>query len=402
MYSNTLALGGGLAPFFGGFAIAVDSDGSAYVGSDNRYFTSRPAGVVRKFDPLGVQIGEQAIGGFVGQLAISGKELVLVGEATAHTLATSPNSPPACARNDGLTQALFVARLSLPSMEIAYIGYLPARGLSLVGPESVLATYAYTGFVPLLVVPPGPPQPGTVTCVANAATYYGYSDTGFVVAPGEIVSLFGNQIGPSNPVTAAFDGSGNVSSQLAGIEILVGGLRAPILYAAPNQINLVIPFGLAAGPAQPFELRRNGAVVSKFSVRVLPQHMGLFTLNSTGAGQLAALNQDGSVNSPDNPAALGSTVVVFGTGFGVMTPLPVDGSQSPQASNKPVSTYQATVSGVDAAIVYIGNAPTLVAGVVQINVRLPSQLPAFVSQSIANIGIFPSNGNGAGGTVAIR
>src|ERR1019366_2751434 len=166
-------------------------------------------------------------------------EVVLTGDGVIGILATTRDSPPACVSADGYSTAPYVARLSLPAMQIAYAGYLPARSLWLAGPDAVLASYPYTGAVPLAVLPPGPPQPGTVTCLANAATYAGYTYGNFDIAPGEIVSLFGNQIGPPTPGTAAFDAAGNITSQLSGIQVLAGGLPAPLLYAAPNQNNLV-------------------------------------------------------------------------------------------------------------------------------------------------------------------
>ena len=40
----------------------------------------------------------------------------------------------------------------------------------------------------------------------------------------------------------------------------------------------------------------------------------LFTQTGTGQGQVAALNQDNTVNGPSNPAARGSVMQLFGTG----------------------------------------------------------------------------------------
>jgi uncharacterized protein (TIGR03437 family) len=248
----------------------------------------------------------------------------------------------------------------------------------------VLASYPYAGTAPLLVVTPGPPAPGTVTCLANAATYVGYTYDGFQVAPGEIVSLFGSQIGDA-----------------AGVQILIGGLPAPILYAAPDQINLVVPFALASDSTAPFELRRSGSVVARFSVNVVAQHPGLFTLDSSGIGQLAALNQDGSVNRAANPAEAGTAVVLFATGLGAMTPQRVDGTSPPQAVNHPVTTYQAEVYGVAATIEYIGNAPTLVEGVVQINVRLPNPVPSR-TPGVTWVRVFSGDRVNMSGTLAVR
>lgn len=58
---------------------------------------------------------------------------------------------------------------------------------------------------------------------------------------------------------------------------------------------------------------------------MVPDHPGLFTRNSVAIGQAAALNQDGTVNSADNPAALGSVISLFLTGAGAMQPEQQDG-----------------------------------------------------------------------------
>ena len=402
IYSDTIPTGMANG-FFGGYAIAVDSSGSAYVGGDNRGFVGPARGAILKFDPQGVPAGAQAIAGYISSLAVTASEVVLTGDGVIGILATTRDSPPACVSADGYSTAPYVARLSLPAMQITYAGYLQARNVWLAGAEQVLASYPYTGTVPLAVMLPGPPQPGTVTCLADAASYGGYTDGGFEVAPGEIVSLFGNQIGPPTPATAVFDAAGNIAAQLSGMQVLVGGVPAPLLYAAPNQINLVIPFALTAGNPAAFELRRNGTVLASFPTNVVPQHPGLFTLDSTGTGQLAVLNQDGSVNSAANPAGPGTAVALFATGLGAMAPLPVDGSRPSQASNQPVAYYQALVNGQAAAIEYIGNAPTLVEGVVQINIRLPDPVAMPVpTPGVAGISIYTGNWVGTFGSIAVR
>src|ERR1039457_7164223 len=124
---------------------------------------------------------------------------------------------------------------------------------------------------------------------------------------------------------------------------------------------------------------------------------------STGTGQLAVLNQDGSVNSAANPAGPGTAVALFATGLGAMAPLPVDGSRPSQAINQPVAYYQALVNGQAAAIEYIGNAPTLVEGVVQINIRLPDPVAMPVpTPGVAGISIYTGNWVGTFGSIAVR
>jgi uncharacterized protein (TIGR03437 family) len=86
------------------------------------------------------------------------------------------------------------------------------------------------------IIAAAPPPAGTVTCVANAANYDGQA-----ISPGQITSLFGNRIGPSSPTGAQLDSSGNVTTALGGVRVLVNEVAAPLLYAAPDQINFVVP-----------------------------------------------------------------------------------------------------------------------------------------------------------------
>ena len=103
---------------------------------------------------------------------------------------------------------------------------------------------------------------------------------------------------------------------------------------------------------------------------------------SSGGGQGAILNEDGTINSSLNPAAAGSIVVLYATGLGQTDPPGVDGSV--YASALPLLRSPVTVEagGVAGDILYAGPAPGMVAGVMQINVRLPKiswpQLPIWI------------------------
>ncbi len=167
------------------------------------------------------------------------------------------------------------------------------------------------------------PAPTTgIRCVVNAANYRGPA-----IAPGEIVSVFGSAIGPKQPAGTMIDSSGKVSRTLADTRLLVGGLPAPLLYVSQNQINMVVPFEIAGQTQTAIQIERNGvqesAAVSDAGNRCGAWH---FHPGWPGYGQAAALNQDGTLNSVDNPADQGSIVMLFVTGAGAMTPMPVNGS----------------------------------------------------------------------------
>jgi uncharacterized protein (TIGR03437 family) len=94
----------------------------------------------------------------------------------------------------------------------------------------------------------------------------------------------------------------------------------------------------------------------------------LFTVDGTGHGQAAILNQDGTVNSTANPAARGSVISVFMTGAGRMTPPQPDGSLGPASAPFPQTVLAAACSL--GQVLYAGAAPGLVAGAVQVNVQI--------------------------------
>jgi uncharacterized protein (TIGR03437 family) len=114
-------------------------------------------------------------------------------------------------------------------------------------------------------------------------------------------------------------------------------------------------------------------------VQIVPANATLFQVN----GVAAALNQDYTVNSPQNPAQLGSTVMLFGTGGGQTSPPSVAGEVTPLELRPLVTTPQAAIIGIPQMqppaiflnVEYAGAAPTLLSGVTQINVTLPNTIP---------------------------
>jgi len=239
----------------------------------------------------------------------------------------------------------------------------------LAGPEQLVVSRPYTTARDFAVLRPEPPAAGTVTCLGNAASY-----ASAYVSPGEIVTAFGNHIGPPTAVGAQFDAAGNVINRLGGVQVFVNSVAAPLLFASPGQINFVTPFSTLETGTVAVEVRRDEVIVDQFHKLARFAHLGLFTSDSTGTGMLASLNQDLSLNSSTNPAQPGSVVALFVTGVGAMSPQLVDGARPATPLNQPVAPITAAVNSEDAQVEYAGNTPTLVEGAVQVNVRLPNLL----------------------------
>ena len=200
------------------------------------------------------------------------------------------------------------------------------------------------------------------------------------VAPGEIITLIGSAIGP--PI-ATQPTSSVTSTMLGGTRVLFDGTPAPLLYAAPNQINAIVPYGISGQNATQMSITGGGQLIAGFSLPVVASTPALFTLDGSGLGSGAILNQDATVNSSSNPASRGSVVVLYATGVGAMVPTPTDGQVTGNILIYPSLPVSVTIEGIAAEILYAGAAPGLVAGVVQVNVRVPQTAAPGVSVPVS-------------------
>src|SRR6202035_2236751 len=86
----------------------------------------------------------------------------------------------------------------------------------------------------------------------------------------------------------------------------------------------------------------------------------------------AAVNQDGSINSAGHPAPIGSFISLFATGEGQTSPAGVDGKPAQVPLPHPLLPVTVTIAGQTVTPQYAGGAPGEVAGLMQVNVQIPS------------------------------
>lgn len=108
------------------------------------------------------------------------------------------------------------------------------------------------------------------------------------------------------------------------------------------------------------------------AVPVQTSSPGVFTANSSGYGQAAALNTDGTPNGPASPAHAGDVIVLYLTRGGQTTPAGTDGALASQPLPQPNAMVTVTVGGLRAQVQYAGAAPGEVSGLMQINIQLPA------------------------------
>lgn len=198
---------------------------------------------------------------------------------------------------------------------------------------------------------------------------------GGAVAPGQILSLFGEGYGPDELLVAQPDSAGRFPRRIGPTRVLFNGSPAPLLFTSKDQVNLVAPLFLDGRTSVEVEVEVDGAASRTLTAAVAPTAPGVFTIDQSGAGQGAILNQDFSVNGRANPAAPGSVVQIFLSGAGRTNPPGVDGEIAPVS---PLARLAAPVlvriGGVQATVLYAGSAPGLTNGLAQINVVVPSEL----------------------------
>ena len=232
--------------------------------------------------------------------------------------------------------------------------------------------------------------------MANAANY-----STDAVSPGEIVALFGDNMGPDKIVTLQVS-NGTVTNSLAGTQVLFDGLAAPMIYTLKGQVSAVVPYWVAAmNSAQvQVQVQYQGVVSNALTVPVRAATPAIFSLDSTGVGPGAILNQDTLINSTGNPAARSSVIALYCTGGGVTAPASADGAVTADASFLLAQLPVVTIGGANAVVQYAGAAPGSVAGLTQINVVVPAGLaPALALPVVVKIGDFAST---AGVTVAVK
>lgn len=188
------------------------------------------------------------------------------------------------------------------------------------------------------------------------------------VAPGELVTFFSAlTIGPASLTTYEIDTNGRFTTELEGTRVLFDGRPSPLVYVTENQASAIVPAAVAGHNATLVSIERNGQVLASEIIAVVDTFPSMFTTNKSGKGQVAALNQDGSVNSPDNPVAAGDVIALYATGAGLMSGSLADGAVTGPDLEGVRAPVWVRLGKVPAQVIYAGTAPGLVNGVLQVN-----------------------------------
>jgi uncharacterized protein (TIGR03437 family) len=225
---------------------------------------------------------------------------------------------------------------------------------------------------------PAPALPAFVG-IANAA---GLTANGSV-APNELISLYGQGLGPSTAASGAVV-NGILTTSLGGVQVQFDGVSAPMTYAGPNQINAIVPSRVSGQSSTTMNIVTPAGQISGIVLRVTPSTPEVFTYQP---GNIAyCVNQDGTLNSRTNPAPPGAIISVWASGGGLSGNPEADGAITGD-SVFPLQLAVLVGNGTPGVIsiapvippiplplvLYSGDAPDLVKGAIQVNFQIPLQ-----------------------------
>jgi uncharacterized protein (TIGR03437 family) len=314
-------------------------------------------GTVRFEHTLGVLTNSEQVVGVTSSFAAPGGVAFtsVVGNNTSWLSVVPPSGQtPANVRLVANTAGL------LPGTYDGFVSFAPVTN-----PNSIQTLHAILTVLP----PPAQPNLPAITSVMNAASFVVGG-----VAPGEFVTIFGNNLSTGAPATFRLTAAGTLDSVLAGTRVLFNETAAPLIYVSPGQVSAIVPYGIANRTSTRITVEHNGLRSTSTEIAVAEAAPGIFTLG--GATQGAILNQDGSVNGVQTAAAAGSIVSIYATGEGLLAPPGVEGSVAPAENlSRPILRVTVQIGGLDAEVLYAGSAPGLLVGMLQVNARVPDEVP---------------------------
>jgi uncharacterized protein (TIGR03437 family) len=209
---------------------------------------------------------------------------------------------------------------------------------------------------------------------------------------GALVNIEGDELAPSESTSAT-----PLTDTLAEREVVIDDeLRAPLLSVSPSGINLQLPSNSPTGsPRIALRVSETAELIAGGQVTVASYAPGLFT---------RVLNQDGTANGENIPAAKGTTIRITGTGQGPVSPAIADGDSAPDGIVNtvavPTSDGNTCLTRQPSVCVAFGNTFGEVrfsglaagrVGVWQLDVRIPDNAPTGSIPVRAVINAVPSN-----------
>jgi uncharacterized protein (TIGR03437 family) len=236
------------------------------------------------------------------------------------------------------------------------------------------------------------------------AAAFGGGPTNRVIAPGSWIEIYGRNLAPRTRQWAPSDFVNSTApTSLDGVRVTVGGVQAFISYISPSQVNALLPASIPPGSAQ-VVVTNGTAATAPYAVQVAASRPAMLSLPpgwSPQTAYIAAVFSDfltyalppslGYPNVATRRPKAGDSIVLFGVGFGPVTPdVPIGRiADGPTSLNAPVAvTFARTATPVSGTVVYAGLMPGTI-GLYQFNVVLPDipLLPGETTDDFINVDV---------------
>lgn len=191
------------------------------------------------------------------------------------------------------------------------------------------------------------------------------------ISPGGAATFFGQGLGPLGGQGAAIGQDGKIASQIDGTRVLFDGVPAPMLFARSDQLNFMVPYTMEGRRQFHVQTEYNGIVSEP---RLYLGELPIPSLFMAGTGPSGFYNSDWSINSSSNPARPGSVVIAYMNGVGPTIPTGIDGLPNTAPLPRPILPIEVTVCGTRANVEFLAGAPGIVAGIMQMNMRIPASI----------------------------
>lgn len=220
--------------------------------------------------------------------------------------------------------------------------------------------------------------------VNNAASFAPVTAS---IAPGELLTLTGTGFQSSTSALTTVAPAGQLPMTLQGVSVTIDGTNCPIYSVNSTNLTVVVPYEVASNQTglADIQVTYNNTPSNVVQVYLTDAEPGSFSQNSNGIGYAAAEHAlTGQLITASNPVQPGEYISLYLTGLGTVTPTVQDGAVGPTDTLSWADVYNSGSlavyfndfasgsTGNAGTVSYAGLAPTLVGGLYQVNVQVPS------------------------------
>lgn len=368
----------------GCFGVRFDSHGNMYIAEGNRVRKVNTSGIISTIagsTKNGANYGSSGDGGQATAALLFGPLDLVIDPAGDVYIADNQNLKVRKIDTTGVisTYAGVFGPVSTPLGDGG-----PATSAYIQNPLSLLLDAAGNLYISETdgqvrkVAAPAPAEPAVTTGGVVTASSFGQFAS---VAPGSWIEIYGSNLAVDTRSwgTSDFNGA-NAPTSLDGTSVTIGGQDAFVDFISAGQVNAQVPSNVALG-TQAVVVTTGGGASRSVDVTVNALEPGLLAPASFKIGGLqyaTALFPDGTFVLPEGaisgvasrPAKPGDTIILYGVGFGPVTPA-IPAGQTVQQQNTLASSFQLSIGGTLATVNYDGLAPDNI-GLYQFNVVVPA------------------------------